>query len=489
MSRLFVSLRAKRWRPWRWFVLGGLLGVAPGCVEQAEEKPTAEDLDFVKENLLSAAPQPTHSVNADLDGKVIYVGLDVSPSPIEPGKDFKLTHYWKVVSPPGEGWRTFTHMNGPNKQGYINADHGPVRGKYPVSQWKAGDIIRDEHSVRLPPTWQHDRVEVYVGIWRRNERLPVKTGQKDAEGRLLAAIITVKGAAPPAPARRLVVRKVAKPIKLDGKLDEPAWKNAAATGPFVNTLTGAAAEQVTVAKLLWDDKFLYVGFDNADTDVWTSLSKRDDKLWTQEAVEMMIDADGNGKSYVEFQVSPNGTIFDTYLPEYRKYEDAFDAKRKPYDWSSGLKATVLVDGTLNKREDQDKGWVAEIAIPLGDASGLAKDGLRIPPSFGDVWRMNMFRMDTPDGKPQQASGWSPPMVGDFHALDKFGEIVFTDERGQIPPDQGTATGGAVGKETLKQALGGMPAPANPGLELKIDGKKAPAAKAKKSAGAGEGDKK
>ena len=44
----------------------------------------------------------------------------------------------------------------------------------------------------------------------------------------------------------------------------------------------------------------------------------------------------------------------------------------------------------------------------------------------------MFRMDVPQGKPQQASGWSPPMVGDFHALDKFGDLVFGDEKGNVP---------------------------------------------------------
>ena len=119
-----------------------------------------------------------------------------------------------------------------------------------------------------------------------------------------------------------------KPIKIDGKLDEAAWADAPSTGPFVNTMTGAPAEQKTEAKLLWDNKFLYVAFDNTDTDIWSSLTKRDDKLWTQEADEMIIDADGNGKTYVELQVAPNGTIFDTYLPEYRKYEDSVDPEEE-----------------------------------------------------------------------------------------------------------------------------------------------------------------
>ncbi|MES1206303.1 MAG: hypothetical protein ABUS79_10240, partial [Pseudomonadota bacterium] len=55
----------------------------------------------------------------------------------------------------------------------------------------------------------------------------------------------------------------------------------------------------------------------------------------------------------------------------------------------------------------------------------------LPPGLGDTWRMNMFRMDVPQGKPQQAVGWSPPLVGDFHALDRFGDLVFGDEKGNL----------------------------------------------------------
>jgi hypothetical protein len=62
-----------------------------------------------------------------------------------------------------------------------------------------------------------------------------------------------------------------------------------------------------------------------------------------------------------------------------------------------------------------------------------KSGVVLPPVPGHVWRINMFRMDVPAGKPQQASGWSPPMVGDFHALDRFGELVFGDAQGAVPP--------------------------------------------------------
>jgi hypothetical protein len=402
------------------------------CVEQDDEKPNDEDMKVAKQNILTTAPTPKYAVNADLDGKLVYLGLDVDPATPEPGRDIKLTHYWKVVALPGDGWKPFTHLEGPNHQNYINADHAPVKGKYPASAWKVGDIVRDEHIVRLPPNWSQPTLTVLTGFWRGTQRLPVKSGPHDEEGRVIAAVVPVKVAPAAVARKRYVARRVAKGPKLDGKLDDAVWNEAPTTGAFVNTMTGGAADQKTEAKLLWDGKYLYVAFDNQDTDIWSNLTKRDDKLWTQEADELMIDADGNGKTYVELQVAPNGNVFDTYLPTYRKYEDTVDPKLKPYSWNSKMIAKVSVDGTLNKREDKDKVWTVEMAIPLEDVKGLDKASpVKIPPAVGDKWRINMFRMDMPQGKGQQASGWSPPMVGDFHALDKFGDLVFGDEKGNV----------------------------------------------------------
>ena len=411
--------------------LAALSGLSLGCVEQSDDKPTKEDEEFIKKNILSSPPAPQFVANADLDGKVTYLGLDISPNPVEPGKDAHVTHYFKVNAVPGEGWKMFAHVNSAGKRNFINVDHGPVNGKYPVSQWKAGETIRDQHSFRVPADWTGDTIDIYWGLWRGRDRMTIKTGKQD-DGRVLCATVPMKGKTPP-PLKRLVATKTTKPVKLDGKLDEPAWKTTASTGLFVDTMNGNPGPVNTEAKVLWDKDNLYIGFENVDSDVWAQLTDRDAKLWTQEAVEIMIDADGNGQSYIELQVAPNGTLFDTYLPTYRKYEDSIDAKRKPFDWNSKFKAAVKVDGTLNKREDQDKGWTVEIAIPMADVNGLDKPGVKVPPAVGDMWRMNLYRLDAPKDKGQLAVAWSAPMVGDFHKLDRFGQLVFGDEKGEVPP--------------------------------------------------------
>ena len=458
----------------RTLVLGALLSgfvANAACVEQEDDTPTPEDLAEVRKNLLTAAPTPRLPVNADLDGKVIYLGMDAEPATIEPGKDVRLTHYWKVVEAPGAGWRSFTHLNGPNHTTFVNVDHGPVRGKYPVERWKTGEIIRDEHTIRVPATWPHASLEVFVGIWKGDKRLTVKSGPKDDKDRVLAGRLPVKAGAPVKPLveRRYVVRKATKAPKIDGKGDE--WQDVPSAGTMVNTMTGDPVALSTTVKLQWDDKFLYAFFQMVDNDVWGSLKNRDDKLWTEEAVELFVDANGDGRSYIELQVSPRGTLFDTYLPEYRKYEDAIDPKKKPFSWNSSWKAAVAVDGTIDNRDDLDRGWNVEIALPLADVNGMLKDGkVTIPPPYGTTWRMNFFRLDKAKDGRQDAQAWSPPMVGDFHKLDRFGQVLFANEKGEVPAPPAAAADKAAApapaapatpeqtSAKIKAALKGMPAP-------------------------------
>jgi hypothetical protein len=85
---------------------------------------------------------------------------------------------------------------------------------------------------------------------------------------------------------------------------------------------------------------------------------------------------------------------------------------------------VKAGGTLNDSADDDTGWTAELALPFKTLT----EGGGVPPKAGDEWRANFFRVDVTKGKPAY-SAWSPPLRGDFHALDRFGSVVF-----EAPPE-------------------------------------------------------
>jgi Carbohydrate family 9 binding domain-like len=444
-----------------------------GCVEQQNDMPSEEDVKAAHEHVLSQPPEKIqHPNDGQLEDKLEYLGIDIDTDTVTPGKAFTLTHYWRVLNPVGDDWKIFIHLETPDsKKNHLNADHVPIGGKYPVSLWKKGEIIRDVHRVSVPQSWPGNEVDIYVGAWKGPLRLKTTKGQHDTENRLLAVKIPVQAAGSAVEKKRIVAKRVKNgAIKLDGKLDEKDWADAPSTGEFVRTMDGQPAEQKTQAKMLWDDKFLYVAFVNDDKDIWTTLDKHDDKLWTQEADEMFIDADGDGKTYVELQVNPKGVTFDSFLPTYRQNQN---------DWDAGLKAAVTVDGTLNKREDEDKKWIVELAIPLDAVKGKEKEMKNVPPKVGTEWRVNFFRMDQPNGRPQSGSGWSPPMVGDFHALDKFGVLIFGDDKAKAP---NAAAPAAEGPKKAEGDKGAPPAgkPDKKGDKDKKEEKKSEAPKAEKS---------
>jgi len=214
---------------------------------------------------------------------------------------------------------------------------------------------------------------------------------------------------------RLAVLQTARSPRLDGVLDEPAWKLANSSGAFVETRNGGPAAVQASAQLLWDAKNLYVGVDVDDGWLRASARTRDAHLWEQDCVELMLDPDGDGENYFEIQVSPRGEVFDT----------RYDARRvpKPFGhlaWDSQVRVGVSTRGRIDDLE-ADAGYTVEIAIPW-QAFSLARTPGR-PPAVGEQWRANLYVMDL-GMKRQQAAAWSALGTGDFHVPSRFGILAF-----------------------------------------------------------------
>jgi len=215
----------------------------------------------------------------------------------------------------------------------------------------------------------------------------------------------------------LNVRRAPEAPSIDGRLDDDAWERAERTERFVGTMDGSVADPRTTARLLWDDDHLYVAFEVDDDHLRCTFEHDDDRLWEQDVVEIMVDPDGDGRSYVELQLSPTDKVFDTW----------FDSRRRPQpfghrDWDSGLLGRAHVSGTVND-DAPDGGWTAEIAVPWSAFEAIATPAGH--PSAGDTWRLALYVLDAgPEG--QRGAGWSPPLEGDYHVPSRFGRITFAD---------------------------------------------------------------
>lgn len=208
-------------------------------------------------------------------------------------------------------------------------------------------------------------------------------------------------------------------ITVDGVLDEAAWRRAPSLP--LRDIKGRQAP-ITMVKLLWDDKNLYIAFNCADTDIWATKRQRDDFLWEEEVVEVFIDPDGDGRNYYEFQVNPLGTQIDLLIPDAVK--GVRDTKRNARWNCKGWRSAVKVRGSVNRRDDTDESWTVEMAIPLSELVSPSSPSF---PRHGVVWRLNLYRIDRPKSQENDPLllAWSPCQRW-FHEPEHFGQVRFTE---------------------------------------------------------------
>lgn len=440
------------------------LAVAAGCVEQPRARagggPSQAEVETIRRRIVSrTAPTPQHPLNITFDGKVRLIGYDITGADnntLRPGGSVTLKLYWHCVSATGDGWRLFTHLDDANAPRTNMDNTGDARTAYQPERWRAGEYITDTQTFELPQDWASPVVRIHVGLWKEAQRMqpgPANLTDGDRRARVVELQTGVQPPPPP-PVPELRASRAAGAITLDGNLNEPAWASAVRTGNLVNTMTGEPAGETEArasARLLWDDTSLYVAFEVTDQHIFDPSAARDDHLWENDAVEVMLDPNGDARDYFEFQVSPRNRVFDT----------RYDTARQPgpfghVDFNANVRSGVQVRGTLDNADDNDTSYTVEMAIPWADVSqGLAHN----PPQAGDTLRLNLYVMDKPKSGGQRAAAWSAPRRGDFHTLDRFGRVTLVDEAGT--PGLPTAAPGVAAAPVVIPALPrpGQPMPA------------------------------
>jgi hypothetical protein len=383
--------------------------LAPACRdEQAGPKPrTQASPPPVQARVLDAAPEDlTYRSGATFAGGAVrYLGTRISPPVAVPGQPVQLSHYFEALRPMPQGWDFFVHVVDPTTgQMLANADHAFAGGAAPLGSWPVGKVVEDVHTVPMPPT----PGRVVLGFWQGDARLPVDDpNAHSGDNRMLGP--QLGGAAPSLP--EYIVHRAAKAPVIDGELDDAAWK-AATPVVLRGSFDGREPSQRTEARLTYDDANLYVAFDVEDPDVWGTLHERDASIYEQEVVEIFLDANADGRTYNELEVSPHNVIFDAYFPARRQGMDL--------SWDSGMKTAVKVRGTLDNPEDRDEGWRVELKIPMARLAEVPN----LPPKKGERWRFNLYRLEHVGRRQVEGQAFSPLFIGDFHALPRFGWLVF-----------------------------------------------------------------
>ncbi len=216
---------------------------------------------------------------------------------------------------------------------------------------------------------------------------------------------------------RYEVKRATSALVIDGRLDDAAWARA-------NTLEmqfpwdfQSGAKQPTVARLLWDDTNLYVGYQCMDADIVAHYDHRDDPTYKDDAVEIFINPDPRQTFYYGLEMNAKGTLYDYFY--------AFPQlliKRVDF---AGVQLATNLRGTLNQTQDQDQGWTLEVAIPWKNFEELAR---KLPPEPGSFWTANLNRWDGTEPK-RRLSLWSDSALPQPHPHNpgRFGRLTFAKD--------------------------------------------------------------
>jgi len=144
--------------------------------------------------------------------------------------------------------------------------------------------------------------------------------------------------------------KVTAPPVLDGKTDDPAWKNAQVIDKFLeyDPKVGAETRFKTEVRVVNDDKYLYVlarMYDPAPDSIISLLSRRDVRTQSEQ-IKLMIDSYHDRRTGYEFCVNPAGVKRDFYVSN--------DNNEDP-SWDGVWDVATRIDSV---------GWVAEFRIPF-----------------------------------------------------------------------------------------------------------------------------
>ena len=157
--------------------------------------------------------------------------------------------------------------------------------------------------------------------------------------------------------------------KIDGRLDDEAWKNAARVKDFHQTVPnygGDPSEETTVL-VTYDDEYLYIAAELRDSDPGGIRAKQmiqGRTFFSDDRFYVMLDSFNNKRNDYFFQVNANGVRRDALRENNARFIE---------EWSTIWQA----ESAINER-----GWVTEIAIPFKSISFAPKS---------DTWGINFGR--------------------------------------------------------------------------------------------------
>lgn len=171
--------------------------------------------------------------------------------------------------------------------------------------------------------------------------------------------------------------------KIDGKLENPIWKNGAVLEAFTQyePQEGALPSEKTIAYIGYDRKNLYIAvrcFDSNPKAIRASLTQRDN-VYGDDEVTIYLDTFNDKKQAFAFQVNPCGVQSDGIYTEVRRRGrgrggGGMGPERIDQSWDTYFTTDAQMD---------EEGYIVELSIPF--------KSLRFPHTQPQVWGLQIMR--------------------------------------------------------------------------------------------------
>jgi len=220
-----------------------------------------------------------------------------------------------------------------------------------------------------------------------------------------------------------MVSRASGPIVADGKMDEPAWKNAEVQPlNYFFRSDKPADKQASKFRMLWDDENLYLFYEFEDTSITARETAFDARPYLDDCAEFFcLPVPDSLNMHFGFEVNVTLARYD-YIMLWEFYQ-----KRNFFlpDYNPEYKVGVTYDGTINNDKDRDKGWTMEYVIPIKVFRNFPR------PRAGSKWAFQAVRQDRNlvDDKFRSTSTLFPTydVRKDVHPPNRFGLMQFVGE--------------------------------------------------------------
>ena len=251
----------------------------------------------------------------------------------------------------------------------------------------------------------------------------VREGFLVPQERALARYEAQKAARPAQRPRETVCYKLSSAPTIDGDAGDAAW-----TGLPMNYLngwqSGKKPKAATWFRLGYDDANLYLLARCEDPNVATlraNTRQHDGAVYTDDCIELHLSFDRDRRRRYQIVVNSRAATQDLQY-----FLNEFGADISDMTWDcAGLVSAATVD---------DKGWTAELQVPLASVGGRCNSGTAL---YANVAREKYSA--SPDEAADEMQAWSRTQ-GSFASGKHFGKIMLTDRDGfslyfneQTPP--------------------------------------------------------